>query len=82
MTSLLGRLSLGTNSEESNSKDLNSKMDTAVKSETSVDEVNELSGSDGGKMARQSHSHESDSGLGTSVSSVESVSSDESHDEC
>ncbi|CAL5866116.1 uncharacterized protein PFLUO_LOCUS323 [Penicillium psychrofluorescens] len=79
MTSLLGRLSLGTDSEESNSKDPINNIGTAVKSEPPVDEANELSGSDEEKMTRQSHSHESDSGLGTSVSSVESVSSDESN---
>lgn len=82
MTSLLGRLSLGTDSEESNSKDPINNIGTAVKSEPPVDEANELSGSDEEKMTRQSHSHESDSGLGTSVSSVESVSSDESNGEC
>lgn len=82
MTSLLGRLSLGTDPEEPNSKDLNRKIDPAVKSEPSGDEVNELSSSDDEKMTRQSHSHESDSGLGTSVSSVESVSSDKSEGEC
>jgi hypothetical protein len=80
MTSLLDRLSLGTDSE-SNTKDLTSKRDLDVKSEPSVDDGDELSGSEDEKTSHQNHSHESDSGLGTSVSSVESDSAEESKGE-